>query len=77
MTSQPRPDHDPMPVHAEMLTIAEVATLLRIPVATLRYWRHRGEGPRSFRMGRSVRYFRTDVLAWLSAVSAERRPTRR
>ena len=45
--------------------MSEVAAVLRIPIATLRYWRHLGTGPRSFRMGRSVRYWRTDVFAWL------------
>ena len=29
----------------ELLTIAETAELLRTPVATLRYWRHRNTGP--------------------------------
>jgi len=32
----------------ELLTITEAADLLRAPVATLRYWRHLGTGPRSF-----------------------------
>lgn len=49
----------------EMLTLAEVAELLRVPVATLRYWRHLGSGPRSFRIGRFVRYWRSEVVAWL------------
>ena len=49
----------------ELLTIGEVAALLRAPVATLRYWRYLGTGPRSFRVGRAVRYWRGDVLAWL------------
>ncbi len=49
----------------EMLTLAEVAELLRVPVATLRYWRHLGAGPRSFRIGRFVRYWRSEVVAWL------------
>ena len=49
----------------ELLTIAEVAAIVRAPVATLRYWRHLGTGPHSFRVGRSVRYWRTDVNAWL------------
>jgi predicted DNA-binding transcriptional regulator AlpA len=49
----------------ELLTIAEVAAIVRAPVATLRYWRHLGTGPRSFRVGRGVRYWRTDVNAWL------------
>ncbi len=46
----------------ELLTMTEVADLVRVPVATLRYWRHLGTGPRSFRIGRSVRYWRTEVL---------------
>jgi hypothetical protein len=39
----------------ERLTMKEVANVVRVPVATLRYWRHLGSGPRSFRVGRSVR----------------------
>ena len=49
----------------DLLTITEAAELLRAPVATLRYWRHLGTGPHSFRIGRSVRYWRTDVTGWL------------
>jgi DNA-binding transcriptional MerR regulator len=39
----------------DLLTITEAADLLRTPVATLRYWRHLGIGPNSFRVGRNVR----------------------
>ena len=39
---------------SELLTIGEAAQLLRTPVATLRYWRHLGTGPHSFRLGRRV-----------------------
>lgn len=49
----------------ELLTITEVAEIVRVPVATLRYWRHLGEGPHSFRVGRAVRYWRGEVLVWL------------
>lgn len=49
----------------------EVAGVVRVPVATLRYWRHLGSGPRSFRVGRSVRYWRTDVLHWLEQQSKD------
>ena len=49
----------------DLLSIAEAAAILRAPVATLRYWRHLGTGPRSFRVGRNVRYWRTDVTTWL------------
>ena len=50
---------------ADMLTISEAADLLRKPVATLRYWRHLGVGPKSFRVGRNVRYWRSDLTDWL------------
>lgn len=53
-------DRDP-----ELLTITEAAELLRAPVATLRYWRHVGTGPRSFRLGRRVLYRRADLHAWI------------
>lgn len=51
----------------ELLTIEEVATRLRTPVPTLRYWRHKGEGPRSFRLGRRVMYRSEDVEEWVRA----------
>lgn len=59
------------PTHAEdeLMSLKEVAALVRAPEATLRYWRHLGTGPHSFRVGRSVRYWRTDVIAWLDAQS--------
>ena len=55
---------DPGRVDA-LLTIEEVAELLRMPVATVRYWRVLGTGPRGFILGRRLRYFRQDVLDWL------------
>ncbi len=51
----------------ELLTITEAAELLRAPVATLRYWRHLGTGPTSFRLGRRVLYRRDDLHAWIAA----------
>ena len=50
----------------ELLTLPEVADLVRVPVATLRYWRHLGCGPRSFKVGRHVRYWRADLILWLT-----------
>jgi excisionase family DNA binding protein len=52
---------------AELLTISEAADLLRAPVATLRYWRHRNIGPHSFRLGRRVLYRREDLRTWIDA----------
>ena len=51
----------------EILTIDEVAELLHTPVATLRFWRYRGTGPRSFKAGRRVMYRKADVAAWVDA----------
>ena len=51
----------------DLLTISEAAALLRAPVVTLRYWRHLGTGPRSFRLGRRVLYRRQDLYAWVDA----------
>ncbi|MBD8869881.1 helix-turn-helix domain-containing protein [Nocardioides donggukensis] len=48
-----------------LMTIEEVAELLRMPLATVRYWRVLGTGPRGFILGRRLRYFRQDVLDWL------------
>lgn len=66
----------PAPSHAEdeLMSIKEAAALVRVPEATLRYWRHLGTGPHSFRIGRSVRYWRTDVIAWLEEQSQNPQP---
>ena len=49
-----------------LLTSAEVAEIIRVPQATLRYWRHIGIGPKSFKMGpRRVLYRENDVVAWV------------
>jgi hypothetical protein len=50
----------------QMLTLAEACAFLRVPEGTLRYWRHLGAGPRSFKLGRHVRYWRTDLILWLT-----------
>lgn len=42
----------------------EVADFLGIPVGTLHQWRHRGTGPKGAKVGRHVRYRRSDVEAW-------------
>lgn len=49
----------------KLLTLDETSLLTRTPVATLRYWRHLGTGPKSFRLGRRVVYRETDVMDWL------------
>ncbi len=51
----------------QLLTLTEAAARLRTPVATLRYWRHLGIGPDSFRLGRRVVYRRDDLDRWITA----------
>lgn len=49
----------------KLLNPEEVADWLSVPLATLRYWRHVGAGPRSIKVGRHVRYLPDDVTRWL------------
>ena len=47
------------------LTTSQVAEYLSVPVSTLYQWRHRGLGPRAARVGRHLRYRRSDVDRWV------------
>jgi excisionase family DNA binding protein len=60
-----------MTTNPEFMTVDEVAELLTVSPATVRYWRQFRTGPRSFKLGGSVRYRRADVLAWLEDQEAE------
>ncbi|HIZ98255.1 MAG TPA: helix-turn-helix domain-containing protein [Candidatus Janibacter merdipullorum] len=51
----------------DLMTVTEASQYLRIPEGTLRYWRHRGEGPRAVKLGRRVVYRRQDLDAWFVA----------
>lgn len=51
---------------AKYLTTEEVAELLRAPVESVRYWRHVGKGPKSFKLGRRVLYSVEDVEAFVA-----------
>lgn len=70
MKTSPRTTpQDQLHADDELMSIAEVAALVRVPVATVRYWRHLGTGPLGFRVGRSVRYWRSEVIHWLDEQS--------
>lgn len=64
MTIQPDEHHHDNHEHDELLSIEEAASFLRVPVKTMRYWRYTGDGPHSFRLGRHVRYWHTDLILW-------------
>lgn len=50
-----------------MLTIDELSDYLAVPVRTLYDWRLSGRGPRAVHVGRQLRYFISDVQAWLDS----------
>ena len=57
-----------MPHQVErLLTITDLSEMLGVPVDTLYGWRHRGEGPQGYRIGRHVRYREASVEAWLES----------
>lgn len=48
------------------MTTVEVAEMLRTPVETVRFWRHTGKGPKSFKVGRRVLYAADDLDAFIA-----------
>lgn len=50
-----------------LLDEREVARWIRVSVATLRYWRGEGKGPRYRKVGQLVRYAPSDVSDWLNS----------
>jgi excisionase family DNA binding protein len=48
-----------------LLTVAQLAEYLGVPVATIYAWRYRREGPPGFKVGKHVRYRWRDVEEWI------------
>lgn len=55
----------------ELLGTKAVADWTGLPEETLRYFRHRNEGPASWKIGRRVVYDREDVQRWLDEQRAK------
>lgn len=56
----------------DLLNTEQVAERVGVPAATLRYWRHIGTGPKSFKLGpRRVYYRAADVDAWVARAYAD------
>lgn len=55
----------------EILYLDEAAAFVRKSKGTMRYYRHLGIGPRSFRHGRNVAYWKTDLILWLAEEAAQ------
>lgn len=50
----------------DLLLLPEVAALTRYTVDTLRWLRHRGDGPPMFRLGRRLVARRGAVMEWIA-----------
>ena len=48
-----------------LMGIEELASYLRVPVATVRKWNHLGTGPHPLKIGRYVRYEPAAVREWV------------
>jgi excisionase family DNA binding protein len=48
-----------------LLTVEEVAEILRVPVKSLYEWRYRRIGPPAFRVGRFLRYDEGALHEWI------------
>jgi excisionase family DNA binding protein len=60
MSRESNENHD-----SDLLLLEEVAEITRLSTSTLRWLRHRNEGPPGFKMGRRVMFRRTAVLEWI------------
>jgi len=49
----------------QLLSAAELAEFLSVPLSTIYYWRHVGKGPPALRAGRLLRFDLASVCAWL------------
>ena len=51
--------------YSDHLSPMEAAEYLSLKLSTLYHWRYTGQGPKSYKIGRSVRYRREDLDAFL------------
>ncbi len=56
----------------KLLTVAEVAEYLGVPVRTIYAWRTRSEGPVGIRVGRHIRYRPSSVESFLREQTDDR-----
>ncbi|MFI7598203.1 helix-turn-helix domain-containing protein [Actinoplanes sp. NPDC049681] len=57
----------------ELLTLEEVAEIFRVPPATVRKWRSNREGPLGFRVGKYVRFRRSQVDKFIADMEERQR----
>lgn len=49
----------------DILTPVELSEELKVPIATVYTWRYKQTGPRGIRVGKHIRFRRSDVERWL------------
>jgi predicted DNA-binding transcriptional regulator AlpA len=49
----------------ELLRLEQVAEITKLSQSTLRWLRHRGQGPPAFKLGRRLMFRRSAVLDWI------------
>ena len=65
---------DPSPL--DLLTVEQLAAQLQIPVSTIYQWRYLNQGPPGFKVGRHLRFEKSDVEAWLNTLRSKERKLR-
>jgi excisionase family DNA binding protein len=50
----------------DVLSIQEVTKLLNVPVSTIYAWNRHGVGPPHYKVGRKLRYRKSDARKWLA-----------
>lgn len=56
-----------MMVDERLVSPGELAAYLAVPVQTVYGWRSKGVGPRGLRVGKHVRYRKSDIERWLTS----------
>lgn len=51
-------------ISKQFLTTKELASVLKVPVKTIEYWRYKFKNMPAKKMGRHVRYVLSDILNW-------------
>ncbi len=54
------------------MTAAEVADHYRLPLQTIYTWRYKGTGPKAVKLGRHLRYRRSEVERWADEQASAR-----
>lgn len=52
----------------ELIGVDELASMIGVSASTVRWWKQTGKGPRSAKIGKHVKYRRSDVEAWVESL---------